>query len=195
MYLCKKYFPVIRDCQGNWLVKSYALCNQWHTRSLYCQSYRSYSSQNLSSVKAICHLSHIFLTAQESSLQFFSGLKFLKVLIICIYIYLYVFLNLISYSLALLPPVNRWVRPRNPPPPPPTNTAEAKSQKSPPSPSISRISEQLQKSKEVKNTEKPSCFYENAEFHRKLSAGLSISTPLQQTTPRKSGTVNVAMFG
>lgn len=94
------------------------------------------------------------------------------------------------FTVALLPPVNRWKRPHTPPPPPPTNSAEAKSSES--HQFLSRIIEQLEKSRKGKNTVKPTTFYENAEFHRKLATGSSISTNQQQTTPRKTGTVNVA---
>ncbi|KAM9336547.1 circularly permutated Ras protein 1-like [Symphorus nematophorus] len=91
--------------------------------------------------------------------------------------------NVIKRS-ALLPPVN-WVRPRTPPPPPPTNSAEAKSTKS--LPSSPKIIEHLEKSREESKVEKPTVFYENAEFHNKLEAASSISaTPQQMTPPRKT---------
>ncbi|XP_030255232.1 circularly permutated Ras protein 1-like [Sparus aurata] len=87
--------------------------------------------------------------------------------------------NVVKRS-ALLPPVNR-VRPRIPPPPPPTNPAEAKSPKSlSPTP---KMVEQLEKSKEVKTSVKPSIFYENAEFHNKAGAASPASRPVKQTTP------------
>ncbi|XP_036936593.1 circularly permutated Ras protein 1-like [Acanthopagrus latus] len=93
--------------------------------------------------------------------------------------------NVVKRS-ALLPPLNR-VRPRIPPPPPPTNPAEAKSPKSlSPTP---KIVEQLEKSKEVKTSVKPSSvFYENAEFHNKAGAASAVSRPVnaQQKTPRKT---------
>lgn len=93
--------------------------------------------------------------------------------------------NIIKRS-ALLPPINR-LRPRGAPPPPPPQTHSAED-KSPISPRSSpKVIEQLEKSKEVKKAAKPSPFYENAEFHKKMEAAPSSRiTPQQITPPRKT---------
>ncbi|KAM4524602.1 circularly permutated Ras protein 1-like isoform 2-T2 [Odontesthes bonariensis] len=80
---------------------------------------------------------------------------------------------------ALLPPVN-WIRPCTAPPPPPTHSAKAKAQQS--LSSSPKVTKQLEKSREVKVT-KPTSFYENAEFHKRLEAASPMSGTPQQTTP------------
>ncbi|XP_069547559.1 circularly permutated Ras protein 1-like isoform X1 [Brachyistius frenatus] len=95
--------------------------------------------------------------------------------------------NVVKRS-ALLPPINR-IRPSTPPPPPPppptsTNSVKANSPK--PLTSPPKIIEQLKK-KKVQQVMKPSVFYENAEFHKKLEVASSSSvTPQQSTPPRKT---------
>lgn len=135
------------------------------------------------SLKAICHFSHIFFAAHQ---LFCLRAKICNKRTTTSYTDVYFSAQ---RRLALLPPTNRWVRPRTAPPPPPTaKSAGSRSPKSPKYPS--RTTEQVEKGKEVKEAAKPTRFYENAAFYNQLPAESYIKTTPQQLAPRKSGTVN-----
>ncbi|XP_075890627.1 uncharacterized protein LOC142893693 isoform X2 [Nelusetta ayraudi] len=86
---------------------------------------------------------------------------------------------------ALLPPSNRWVRPRDPPPPPPTaQSAGSRSPKFPKSPS--NMIDLQEEGKDVKTVSKLISLYQNSDFFSKLPAGSFIDTSLQQTSTRKT---------